>query len=82
MKTKELDILKTLEPDVQSIFEKHYQTKKPWYPHELLPWDNLSNKDNKPVIMDQETRKAIASSLYLNVLTEDNLPCYVLNTSK
>jgi len=82
VKTKELDILKTLEPDVQSIFEKHYQTKKPWYPHELLPWDNLSNKDNKPVIMDQETRKAIASSLYLNVLTEDNLPWYVLNTSK
>ena len=82
MKIKELDMLKALEPHVQTIFEKHYQTKKPWYPYELLPWDNLSTSKDKPLIEDEEKRKAIASSLYLNVLTEDNLPWYILNYSK
>ena len=82
MKVEELDILKALEPDVQSIFEKHYQTRKPWYPQDLLPWNNFFSVKDKNVIIDEEKRKAIASSLYLNVLTEDNLPWYVLNTSK
>lgn len=82
MKIKELDILKVLEPEVEKIFEKHYQTKKPWYPHELLPWDNFTDNKREDVSANTEQEDAIASSLYLNVLTEDNLPWYVLSFTK
>ena len=71
-------MLNELEPTVARLLDKHLATAKEWFPHELVPWSQ--GRDFEPgfewdpneVVM----APAVRSSLFVNLLTEDNLPYY------
>jgi acyl-[acyl-carrier-protein] desaturase len=71
-------LLAELEPVAERLLERHLTTSKEWFPHELVPWSR--GEDFEPdyewsaddVTLPDEVR----SSLFVNLLTEDNLPYY------
>lgn len=71
-------LLHELEPTVADLLDKHLATAKEWFPHELVPWgrgrDFETGTDWDPHEVEMEP--AVRSSLFVNLLTEDNLPYY------
>jgi acyl-[acyl-carrier-protein] desaturase len=77
----ETDILRELEPVVETNLERHLQVAKEWMPHEYVPW--TQGRDFDGVLggeaWDPEQSKVsdvARTSLIVNLLTEDNLPSY------
>ena len=74
----EADVLRELAPTARTLLERHLTNAKEWFPHELVPWSRGQDfqagehwtPDEAP--MDE----AVRSSLFVNILTEDNLPHY------
>ena len=76
-------ILDELEPVVEQLLERHLASSKEWFPHEHIPhsrgrdiepghvWSE-SDADLGGATLSDEVR----SALYVNLLTEDNLPYY------
>ncbi len=73
-------ILYELEPVVASELNRHDGIAKPWYPHDFVPWSegknfyHLGGKDWDP----EQSRlgETAMAAMYVNLLTEDNLPSY------
>lgn len=74
----EVQLLHELTPVAEQLTARHYETCKPWYPHEFVPWslgrDFVEGEhwDAREVPMPD----AVRSALFVNLLTEDNLPYY------
>jgi len=70
--------LAELAPVAERLYERHLETTKEWFPHELVPYSDARDFepgeawDPSEVPMDE----AVRSSLLVNLLTEDNLPFY------
>jgi acyl-[acyl-carrier-protein] desaturase len=80
---RETALLYELEPTVEMLLERHLQSAKEWFPHELIPFERgraavthrpwqAADADLGGAILDE----AVRSSLIVNLLTEDNLPYY------
>ena len=74
----DLGLLAELEPRVGQLFERHLRQAKEWHPHALVPW---SRGEDYPPDYEWSPHEAGVSSearsaLFVNVLTEDNLPYY------
>ena len=71
-------LLSDLEPLVASLVERHYKSAKEWFPHELVPWsegrDFVPGEAWEP--SEHAPPPAVRSALFVNLLTEDNLPYY------
>ncbi len=79
----DIALLHELEPTVERLFDRHLDTTKEWFPHELVPysrgrdavqdhpWDEV-DADLAGASIDDSVR----SALIVNLLTEDNLPYY------
>jgi acyl-[acyl-carrier-protein] desaturase len=71
-------LLAELEPTVAQLLERHLSQSKEWFPHELVPWGE--GRDFEPgwewTPDDTPVSEAVRSSLFVNLLTEDNLPYY------
>jgi acyl-[acyl-carrier-protein] desaturase len=71
-------LLHELTPVAENLTERHYQNCKPWYPHEFVPWS--MGRDFVPGESwnehDAPLPDAVRSALFVNLLTEDNLPYY------
>jgi acyl-[acyl-carrier-protein] desaturase len=71
-------LISELEPTVAGLLDKHLASSKEWFPHELVPWSQGRDFteddawDPDEVTLDP----AVRSSLFVNLLTEDNLPYY------
>jgi len=71
-------LLDDTERAAEDLFERHLAKTKEWFPHELVPWhlgrdyDPLAQWDPSAYPLPD----AVRSALYLNLLTEDNLPYY------
>ena len=71
-------LLNELAPVAEQLLERHLANAKEWFPHELVPWargrdfeaGETFDPDEAP--MDEGVR----SALFVNLLTEDNLPHY------
>lgn len=79
METKTPDpLLLELSPTVERLLERHLSNAKEWFPHELVPWsqgrDFEPGEDWDPA--DARIEGPVRSSLFVNLLTEDNLPYY------
>lgn len=75
---EERALLHDLSSTAETLFERHLSTTKEWFPHELVPWsrgrDFLPGEDwNEGV---DALPDAVVSALFVNLLTEDNLPYY------
>ena len=78
-------LIEELEPVAAKLLERHMGVAKEWFPHELVPYsrgkDFEPGRQGVPEDADfgsagTEIDEAVRSALYLNLLTEDNLPYY------
>ncbi|MEA2825615.1 MAG: acyl-[acyl-carrier-protein] desaturase [Actinomycetota bacterium] len=74
----ETDLLHELAPEAERLLERHLSTSKEWFPHQLVPWDRAAKSDprNPWDIEAHPMDEAVRQALFLNLLTEDNLPYY------
>ena len=75
------NLLRELEPVVETELNRHLSMAKEWFPHEYVPWGEgvnfsgvLEGKEWTPE--EQRFSEAARTSLVINLLTEDNLPSY------
>ena len=71
-------LLDELAPTVASLLERHLATTKEWFPHDLVPWDRGRPFEDGYVWHEDDAPlpPAVRSALFVNLLTEDNLPYY------
>ena len=71
-------LLAELEPVAGKLYDRHDKTAKEWFPHELVPWSR--GRDFEPGVEWEPDELAppppVRSALFVNLLTEDNLPYY------
>jgi acyl-[acyl-carrier-protein] desaturase len=79
----EQEILSELTPVVEQLLERHLETTKEWFPHEHIP--HSRGRDIEPghqwseedaMLAGHQLSAEVRSALYVNLLTEDNLPYY------
>ena len=67
-----------LAPRVAELLERHLSSAREWFPHQLVPWgrgrDFGADEGWEP--NDADITEAARSALFVNLLTEDNLPHY------
>jgi acyl-[acyl-carrier-protein] desaturase len=63
-------MLAELLPTAQRLVDRHLGKAKEWFPHELVEWRSPTAGCAEPL------PDGVASALFVNVLTEDNLPYY------
>src|SRR6266542_1399387 len=71
-------LLEQLTPVAEQLAERHAAMSKPWYPHEYVPW-SLGRDfavDAEWDAAEVPLPGAVRSALFVNLLTEDNLPYY------
>ena len=71
-------LLAELAPTAERLLERHLAASKEWFPHELVPWgrgrDFAPEEPWEP--SEAPMDPAVRSALFVNLLTEDNLPYY------
>lgn len=71
-------LLLELAPTASRLLDRHLSTAKEWFPHEYVPWsrgrDFSPGEEWDPA--ECPLPDALRSALYVNLLTEDNLPYY------
>jgi len=74
----EVRLLADLEPSVEIFYERHLRQTKEWHPHTLVPWSRGEDYPADYQWSPEETglSEEARSALFVNVLTEDNLPYY------
>src|ERR1700736_2385450 len=77
-------LLDSLEGTAEALFERHLDKTKEWFPHQLVPWsrgrDFVPGEDWDPD--EYLLPDAARSALFVNLLTEDNLPYYFHSISQ
>ncbi len=78
MPSREASLLHELEGEAERLLERHLDGTKEWFPHELVPWgrgrDFEAGEAWDP--LDYPVDDGVRSALFVNLLTEDNLPYY------
>jgi acyl-[acyl-carrier-protein] desaturase len=77
-------LLSELEPTAEQLLARHLSTAKEWFPHELVPYSRATEftcgESWSPADADMGSGPAlddnVRSALFVNLLTEDNLPYY------
>lgn len=78
-------ILRELEPVAAKLLDRHMGVAKEWFPHEMVPYsrgkDFEPGKSWVPEDADlgaagSDLDEAVRGALFVNLLTEDNLPYY------
>jgi acyl-[acyl-carrier-protein] desaturase len=76
--TPDIALVAELTPTAETLLERHLAGAKEWFPHELVPWSR--GRDFEPGEAWQESDAVlpaeVRSALFVNLLTEDNLPYY------
>jgi acyl-[acyl-carrier-protein] desaturase len=67
-------MLAELRPTAERLLDRHLGMAKEWFPHEIVEWRELPGKGS--VGPADPLPDGVASALFVNVLTEDNLPYY------
>ena len=71
------DLITELSPDVERLFNRHLEAPRLWFPHEQIDWGQGENFNEHPwSASDYPLPDGVRSSIYVNLLTEDNLPYY------
>ena len=71
-------LLEELEPTVSKLLDNHLGKAKEWFPHLMVPWDRARSfeVDEEWDPLEYPVPEGVRSALFLNLLTEDNLPYY------
>lgn len=72
-----VDLLEEITPDVERLYNRHLESARVWYPHEQINWGEGEDFGERPWSPeDYPISDGVRSSIYVNLLTEDNLPYY------
>ncbi|MHB1209160.1 MAG: acyl-ACP desaturase [Acidimicrobiales bacterium] len=72
-----IDLLTEIAPDVERLYNRHLEAPRLWFPHEQIDWGQGENFTTRPWSeTDYPLATGVRSSIYVNLLTEDNLPYY------
>ncbi|MEO5973632.1 MAG: acyl-ACP desaturase [Ilumatobacteraceae bacterium] len=83
-------LLQEIAPAAEKLLSRHMGVTKEWFPHEFIPYsrgrDFTPGEQWKPEDADfgdvgHEMDDAVRTSLFVNLLTEDNLPYYTRDIS-
>ncbi|HZM30456.1 MAG TPA: acyl-ACP desaturase [Acidimicrobiales bacterium] len=71
-------LLSDLEPVAARLLDRHLAQAKEWFPHQLVPYSRGEDfeADYEWSAEDAALPAEVRSSLFVNLLTEDNLPYY------
>jgi acyl-[acyl-carrier-protein] desaturase len=71
-------LLSEMTPVVERLLDRHLDMAKEWFPHELVPWELGPQVQPERPWSEADTTidESVRSALYVNLLTEDNLPYY------
>ena len=71
-------LLNELRDPAEDLLNHHLEVCKTWYPHEEVPFDDARsfNAENPWSPEDYPLEDGVRSAIYVNLLTEDNLPYY------
>lgn len=71
-------LLHELAPTAERLLERHLRMAKEWFPHAYVPWSRGRDFAGDDVFDPTEypLAPAVRSALFVNLLTEDNLPYY------
>jgi len=74
----DIALLEALAEKGEQLLQRHLSTTKEWFPHKLVPWSRAEDyADDYEWSPDEAgVPAAVRSALYVNTLTEDNLPYY------
>jgi acyl-[acyl-carrier-protein] desaturase len=72
------DLLADLRPVAEQLLERHLSSTREWHPHTFVPWSRGEDFDADYEWSEQESdlTPEVRSALFVNLLTEDNLPYY------
>jgi acyl-[acyl-carrier-protein] desaturase len=71
------DLLTEIAPEVERLYNRHLEAPRLWLPHEQIDWGQGENFADHPWSEENYPLAAgVRSSIYVNLLTEDNLPYY------
>lgn len=72
-----VDLLTEIAPEVERLYDRHLSSPRDWYPHEQIEWGEARDFTEYPWSpADYPVGEGVRSSIYVNLLTEDNLPYY------
>ena len=72
-----VDLLCEIAPDVERLYNRHLEAPRLWFPHEQINWGEGENFTDRPWSPDDyPLAEGVRSAIYVNLLTEDNLPYY------
>lgn len=76
--SSDIALLAELEPEAERLLNHHIAVTKEWHPHTLVPWSRGEDFEPDYEWSPEEANipEDVRSALYLNLLTEDNLPYY------
>jgi acyl-[acyl-carrier-protein] desaturase len=78
------DLLADLQPVAEQLLERHLAASREWHPHTFVPWSR--GRDFEPDYQWSETESTLSpevrSALFVNLLTEDNLPYYFRDVNR
>lgn len=74
----DIALLAELAPEAERLLENHLASTREWHPHTLVPWSR--GRDFEPdyewTPAETDLPSPVRSALFVNLLTEDNLPYY------
>ena len=71
------DLLTEIAPDVERLYNRHMAAPRLWFPHEQINWGQGTSFLERPwTDNDYPLGQGVRSAIYVNLLTEDNLPYY------
>jgi acyl-[acyl-carrier-protein] desaturase len=71
------ELPEVLEEAAGTLLAQHTARAREWFPHELVPWEiGRAYVSGGPVEPTMTLAPGVASALWVNLLTEDNLPHY------
>jgi acyl-[acyl-carrier-protein] desaturase len=71
-------LLSELQPTMETLLDRHLAASKEWFPHEFVPWGRGRDFEEGETFDPSEfpLPDGVRSALFVNLLTEDNLPYY------
>ena len=77
-------MLADLEPTVEQLLARHLRQTKEWHPHALVPWSRGEDFESDYEWSPEEASLTpeARSALFVNVLTEENLPYYFRDSDR
>src|SRR5438045_3830980 len=72
------ELLDVLDGHVDALLARHVDRAKAWYPHEFVADEARQEPPTDP----DDPRWPLRSAVYVNLLTEDNLPYYTAEVDR